>query len=172
MNYANIKTNDVANGTGIRVSLFVSGCTHHCKGCFQPETWDFCYGNLFTQETSDYIMEKLKSPYCSGLTILGGDPMELQNQEEVAKLLARVKEELPEKTTWLYTGDVFETFLPGGKKCSEVSDKILSHLDVMVDGPFVEELKDISLIFRGSSNQRILDVKKSVETGQATDFAL
>lgn len=167
MNYAEIKTNDVANGIGVRVSLFVSGCTHHCKGCFQPETWDFCYGKPFTKETSDYIVDQLRNPYCTGLTILGGDPMELQNQEEVANLLTLVKEELPQKTTWLYTGDVFETFLPGGNKCSAVSDRILSHLDVMVDGPFVEEKKDISLVFRGSSNQRVLDVKASLAAGKA-----
>ncbi len=158
MNYGAIKYCDIANGTGVRTNLFVSGCTHHCKGCFQPETWAFDYGEPYTEETENQIVESLKPAYIEGLTVLGGEPLEPMNQMEVVKLLRRIKAELPEKNIWIYTGYTYETDVkdPAGKAHCDVTDEILSLTDVLVDGEFVEDLKDISLQFRGSSNQRIL----------------
>ena len=147
MNYGAIKKVDVANGPGVRVSLFVSGCRNHCKGCFNPETWDFSYGQPFTKETEDEIIEALRPSWIQGLSILGGDPMEPENRRALLPLLKRIRVFLPEKDVWLYTGYVYET----------VKDaEILKWVDVVVDGPFIEAEKDISLSFRGSRNQRII----------------
>ncbi|MCI6122036.1 anaerobic ribonucleoside-triphosphate reductase activating protein [Bariatricus sp. SGI.161] len=161
MNYANIKKYDIADGPGVRVSLFVSGCRHHCKGCFNSEAWDFEYGRPYTAETEAEILEALKPGYIAGLTLLGGEPFEPENQAELVKLLRKVRETYPEKSIWSYTGFVYDKDLvPGGRAYTDVTDEMLSYLDVLVDGPFVEELKDITLQFRGSSNQRILKMDK------------
>lgn len=155
MNYVLIKKMDVANGPGIRVSIFVSGCTHHCKGCFNPETWDFNAGNLFTEKTIEEILEACEPSYISGLTLLGGDPFEPQNQEGLLPLLKAFKERYPDKTIWAFTGYLFEDII-------DTSKDFLSYIDVLIDGPFVEDLKDLRLKFKGSSNQRTIDVKKSL----------
>jgi anaerobic ribonucleoside-triphosphate reductase activating protein len=157
MNYGAIKNFDIANGEGVRVSLFVSGCTHHCKGCFNPETWDFGYGKPYTAETEQYIMDLLANEYVDGLSLLGGEPFEPENQREIVKLLRRVRAELQSRNVWCYTGYTLETdlLLESRARC-EVTDEMLSMIDVLVDGEFIEELKDISLVFRGSSNQRII----------------
>ena len=161
MNYANIKKYDIADGPGVRVSLFVSGCRHHCKGCFNSEAWDFEYGRPYTAETEAEILEALKPGYIAGLTLLGGEPFEPENQVELVTLLRKVRETYPEKSIWSYTGYVYDKDLvPGGRASTDVTDEMLSYLDVLVDGPFVEELKDITLQFRGSSNQRILKMDK------------
>ena len=165
MNYGEIKKVDIANGTGVRVSLFVSGCTHRCKGCFNPETWNFNFGSPYTEETENEIIDSLKPNYIEGLSLLGGDPFEALNQPELLKLLTRVRKELPEKNVWCYTGYLFEE-LTGEIKSrafTNVTREMLSLIDVLVDGEFIESLKDISLKFKGSSNQRIIDVKKSLE---------
>ncbi len=164
MNYGTIKNCDIANGIGIRVSLFVSGCRHHCKGCFQPETWSFDYGQPFTKETEDEIMRLLSPDYIDGLSLLGGEPFEPENQKVLVKLLRRVRQELPEKNIWCYSGYMFDTDLrSGGKVYTEVTDEMLSYIDILVDGEFVQERKDISLRFRGSSNQRIIDIQASLK---------
>ncbi|MGF0102561.1 anaerobic ribonucleoside-triphosphate reductase activating protein [Lachnospiraceae bacterium HCP28S3_F9] len=161
MNYANIKKYDIADGPGVRVSLFVSGCRHHCKGCFNYEAWDFEYGRPYTAETEAEILEALKPGYIAGLTLLGGEPFEPENQVELVTLLRKVRETYPEKSIWSYTGYVYDKDLvPGGRAYTDVTDEMLSYLDVLVDGPFVEELKDITLQFRGSSNQRIIKMDK------------
>ncbi len=167
MNYGVIKKADIADGIGVRVSLFVSGCTHHCKGCFQPETWDFQYGNPYTEETEREILEALKPDYIAGFTILGGEPFEPQNQRVLVNLLKKIRETYPKKTIWSYTGYLLdeELWKESRARC-EVTDEMLSMLDVLVDGEFVEEKKNITLKFRGSSNQRIIDVQKSLETKQ------
>ncbi len=165
MNYANVKYCDIANGVGVRTSLFVSGCTHHCKGCFQPETWAFSYGEPFTRDVEDAIIESCNHNHIAGLTVLGGEPMEPENQEALEPFLARFKQELPDKTIWVYTGDSWEDLMVGGPRCTVDTPNILSHIDVLVDGLFVEELKDITLRFRGSSNQRIIDVPASLAAG-------
>lgn len=162
MYYGALKTCDIANGSGVRVTLFVSGCTNKCKGCFQMETWDFHYGTLYTEETEEEILKALRPSYIRGLTLLGGEPFEIENQKELVKLLRRVKKELPEKNIWCYTGFVLEKdLIDGGKRHCEVSDEMLSYLDVLVDGKFEESLKDIRLKFRGSSNQRLIDMKET-----------
>lgn len=164
MYYGNIKKNDIANGKGVRVTLFVSGCTNHCKNCFQPETWNFDYGKPYTKETEDEVIDALKPSHISGLTLLGGEPFEPENQRELVKLLRRVREELPEKNIWSFTGFVLDQdLLDGGRKHCEVTDEMLSLLDVLVDGPFKEEEKDITLAFRGSRNQRVIDMQKSLK---------
>ena len=167
MYYSEIKECDIANGPGVRVTIFVSGCTHHCKGCFNEMTWDFQYGREFTEKAADKILELLEPSYIAGLTLLGGEPMEYRNQQGLLPLLRKVKETYPDKTIWCYTGylyekDILEDFCGKWKETEEM----LSYLDVIVDGEFVEELRDISLRFRGSSNQRIIDVKRSRETGE------
>lgn len=159
MNYAAIKTYDIANGPGIRTSIFVSGCTRHCKECFQPQTWDFSYGEPFTQAVIDRILESLDSPRIAGLTVLGGEPFEPRNQAAVADLLRQVRKKFPEKSLWAFTGYTIEELN------SETAKEILSYLDVLVDGPFMIEKKDLTLRFRGSSNQRLIDLKKTRETG-------
>lgn len=158
MYYGEIKKIDIANGDGVRVSLFVSGCRIHCPGCFNAMTWDFCYGKEFTQDTEKEIIEALEKDFISGLTVLGGEPFEPENQKVLAPFLKKVKELFPKKNIWCYSGYIYETELlaEDGKAHTEVTEEMLSYIDVLVDGPFVEELKDISLVFRGSSNQRIL----------------
>lgn len=164
MNYGMIKKFDIADGEGVRVSLFVSGCTNHCFNCFQPETWDFNYGQPYTKETENEIIEALKPSYIQGLTLLGGDPFEFQNQREVVKLLRRIKDELPDKNIWAYTGFILDQdLLDGGRRHCEVTDEMLSYIDVLVDGPFIDAKKNISLAFRGSENQRVIDLKKSLK---------
>ena len=172
MNYASIRTCDVANGEGVRVTLFVSGCTHRCKGCFNPDQWDFAYGEPFTREVEDGLLESLAPDFISGLSVLGGEPMEPENQRALLPFLRRVRERFGTgKTIWVYTGCVLEELLPGSRDRNdapilssrwrtEATDELLSLVDVLVDGPFVEELKDISLQFRGSSNQRIIRLKE------------
>ena len=173
MNYASIRTCDIANGEGVRVTLFVSGCTHHCKGCFNPDQWDFDYGEPFTREVEDRILKELEPSFISGLTILGGEPMEPANQRALVPFLRRFEDMRRKtgyrKTLWVYTGCVLEKDLLPIERSehsnnpsrwrTEVTDEFLSYIDVLVDGPFVEELKDISLQFRGSSNQRILRLR-------------
>lgn len=163
MNYATIKKYDIANGPGVRVSLFVSGCTHHCKGCFNPETWDFAYGNPFTKEVEDEIITALSKSYISGLSLLGGEPFEPENQKVLAPFLARIKSLYPQKDIWCYSGYNFESDMLTGKLGdSSVTEEMLKNIDTLVDGEFVENLKDISLRFKGSSNQRIIDVQSSL----------
>ena len=164
MNYGEIKKHDIANGLGVRVSLFVSGCTHHCKGCFNSETWDFNYGKPFTKETEKEIIDALKPSFIKGLTLLGGEPFEKANQRVLLPFLKKVKEIYPDKNIWCYSGYLLdEELLKDSRARCEVTDEMLSYIDVLVDGEFVEELKDISLKFRGSSNQRVIDLKKSLE---------
>jgi len=151
MNYATIKKTDIANGIGVRVSLFVSGCRNRCKGCFQPETWDFSYGSPFTEETENEIVEALRPYWIQGLSILGGEPMEPENQAALLPFLKRVREELPDKDIWLYTGYLYESI---------VDSPLLQYIDVLVDGPFVEAEKDAGLAFRGSRNQRIIRLRR------------
>ncbi len=161
MYYGNIKYFDIANGEGVRTSLFVSGCRNHCKECFQPETWDFKYGQLFTPEVAKSIVESLKEPYIQGFTVLGGEPFEEENQPEVTELLKEIKANCPSKDIWCYTGYVLDKDLTvGGKKHTEYTDELLSYIDVLVDGPFILEKKNISLAFRGSENQRVIDMNK------------
>lgn len=163
MNYANIKNMDVANGTGLRISLFVSGCTHHCKGCFNPEAWKFEYGEPFTKEVEDKILAMLKPSYIQGLSLLGGEPFEPVNQATLLPFLRRVKETYPEKNIWAYSGYDFEQDMLTGKLGpEEITHEILTMLDVLVDGEFMIERRDPRLKFRGSSNQRIIDVKASL----------
>ena len=161
MNYADIKYCDVANGEGVRVSLFVSGCTHHCKECFNKEAWDFHYGNPFTQKEIDRILEYLKPNYIAGLSLLGGEPMEPVNQEGILPLLRVVKQTYPEKNIWCYTGYTFERLLDNPKQA-----ELLKYIDVLVDGKFKQALRDESLLFRGSSNQRLIDVKASLKANK------
>ena len=163
MNYATIKSHDTADGYGVRVSLFVSGCTHHCKGCFNQEAWDFNYGTPYTQETENEIISLLNRDYIRGLSLLGGEPMEPQNQAVIVNLIKRVKQELPTKDIWCYSGYTLDKDLcDGGRAHTSVTDEILHNIDVLVDGRFVEELKDLTLKFRGSKNQRLIDVKNSL----------
>ena len=166
MNYAEIKNFDIANGLGIRVSLFVSGCTHHCKNCFNSVAWDFKYGKEFTKEVEDKIIKMLNNPNVSGLTLLGGEPMEPVNQDGLIDFLRRVKKEVPNKNIWCYTGYTLETDLLQGKAHTPITEEILSYIDVLVDGKFVEELKSLMLKFRGSSNQRLIDLPKTLKTGE------
>ena len=164
MHYATIKNCDIANGPGVRVSLFVSGCTHRCPGCFNEVAWDFFYGQPFTEETEDYILNLLRPDYVQGLTLLGGEPFEPQNQGSVVKLLRRVKQELPQKSIWAFSGYLFDRDICSGRLGDTA--EYLSYLDVLVDGPFIQEKKNLSLRFRGSENQRLIDVKQSLATGQ------
>ena len=157
MNYGTIKNYDIANGTGVRVSLFVSGCRHHCKGCFNSETWDFNYGNSYTKEVEAQILEALKPAYIQGFSLLGGEPFEPENQKELAGLLQKIKESYPEKNVWCYTGYLYDVdLIPGGKVYTEYTDQMLTCIDTLVDGEFIEAEKDLTLEFRGSRNQRIL----------------
>ena len=167
MNYATIKPRDIANGPGVRVSLFVSGCTHHCKGCFNQEAWDFQFGQPFTQETIDYILHELSAPFVKGITLLGGEPFEPQNQPAIVDLLRQIKTALPDKSIWAFSGYLFDQdILPGRLGDPEITKEFVSYLDVIVDGPFVESRKNLSLRFRGSENQRLIDVKKTLASGE------
>ena len=169
MNYATIKKCDIANGEGVRVSLFVSGCTHHCKNCFNAVAWDFSYGEPFTAATEEEIFAELKKSYVNGLSLLGGEPFEPQNQRALLPFVRKVREKFPKKTIWCYTGFVFDEktgLLREKNKNTECTAELIRHMDVLVDGPFVEELKDISLVFRGSSNQRVIDVQKTLQRGE------
>ncbi len=158
MNYAALKKTDVANGTGVRVSLFVSGCRRHCKGCFNSETWDFNFGRLFDDDTLQEILDALDHEYIEGFSLLGGEPFEPENREEVLRILTVVRERFPDKTIWCYTGNRYENLIGEARS-------IIEKLDILVDGEFIEEKKNLRLKFRGSENQRIIDVKKSLENG-------
>ena len=166
MYYGEIKNCDIANGEGVRVTLFVSGCTNHCKNCFQPQTWDFEYGQSFTEETERHLLELLSPSYIRGLTLLGGEPFEPENQRVLVPFLRRVRAAYPKKNIWSFSGFTYEELTTDGThpRC-EVTDEMLSLLDVLVDGRFVEELKDISLRFRGSRNQRLIDLNASRAAG-------
>ncbi len=161
MNYGEIKKTDIANGEGVRVSLFVSGCRIHCKGCFNSVTWDFNYGKPFTENTENEILEALAPDYIAGLSVLGGEPFEIENQRVLAPFLQKVKTRFPEKTIWCYTGYVYDVDLApsDGKRHTEFTNIMLDCIDILVDGPFIESQKDIRLVFRGSTNQRILNLK-------------
>ena len=166
MNYGEIKKTDIANGEGVRVSLFVSGCRRHCKNCFNKVTWDFGYGKSFTEETQNELLDALAPDHIAGLTLLGGDPMEPENQRALLPFVKRVRRELPQKTIWCYTGYTFrEGALEEQEANCEVTKEFISLLDVLVDGRFIEELKDIRLVFRGSSNQRVIDVQNTLKSG-------
>ena len=167
MFYANIKKYDVANGVGVRVSLFVSGCTHRCKGCFNAEAWDFSYGKPYTEETEEEILDALDKDYIAGLSLLGGEPFEPQNQRALLPLLQKFRERYPQKDVWCYSGYTFDSDLQeGGRAHCEATDEMLSMLDILVDGEFVEDLKDLKLRFRGSANQRIIDVPRTLREGE------
>ncbi len=172
MNYCNIKKCDIANGEGVRTTLFVSGCTNHCEECFQPETWDFNYGEPFTEATEQEILELLKPSYIRGLTLLGGEPMEPKNQRVLLPFLRRVRRELPEKDIWCFTGFRLddELWQEGSYPRCEATDELLGLIDVLVDGRFQKDRKNITLLFRGSENQRLIDMKKTLETGVITEW--
>lgn len=162
MNYGEIKFYDIADGTGVRTSLFVSGCRNCCEDCFNRETWSFSYGKPYTQETENAIIESLKPDYIAGLSILGGEPFEKENQPEVLKLVARAKKECPDKSVWIYSGFTFEELLGGSRASGQTAEEILKLADVLVDGRFDKTKKNISLKFRGSENQRVIDLKPSL----------
>jgi len=162
MNYATIKTHDIANGPGVRVSLFVSGCTHRCKDCFNQEAWDFDYGDVFDQTVMDRILELLAPGYIKGITYLGGEPLDPRNQAGLLDLSRQIRARYPEKSIWCFTGYVWEK-LP---QVENVTEELISYFDVLVDGPFVAEKKNLNLRFRGSENQRLIDVKKSLESDE------
>ena len=167
MNYAVIKNCDIANGPGVRVSLFVSGCTHRCPGCFNEVAWDFSYGEPFTDDTIESILKMMEPAHIKGLTLLGGEPFEPQNQPAIVGLLRRVKEKYPEKSIWAYSGYLFDKDILAGRLGPwEITKEYLSYLDVLVDGPFVQTRKNLSLRFRGSDNQRLIDVPESLKTGE------
>ena len=163
MNYGEIKKNDIANGIGVRVSLFVSGCTHRCKNCFNQQTWDFNFGKPFTEETEEEIIKALSPEWIDGLTVLGGEPFEPSNQRALLPFIKKVRQTFPQKTIWFYSGYTYEELTGESRARCEVTDEILSYADVLVDGEFVEEKKNISLQFRGSENQRIIDVPETVK---------
>lgn len=167
MNYGEIKKYDIANGEGIRVSLFVSGCTHHCKGCFNAETWDFQYGKTFDASVENEILHALEPDYISGLSLLGGEPFEPSNQRVLLPFVKKVREQYPQKNIWCYTGYTLETDLlsDNSRARCECTDELLSLIDVLVDGEFAEAQKNITLSFRGSENQRLIDVKRTLEAG-------
>ncbi len=171
MNYADIKQYDVANGVGVRVSLFVSGCTHHCKDCFNKEAWDFNYGKPFTENETEKILEYLRPGYVAGLSLLGGEPMEPENQKGLLPLLRRVHETYPEKNIWCYSGYLFDRDIVD-RMCreSEITKELLSYIDILVDGEFVADQKNLKVNFRGSDNQRIIDVKKSLDRGEVVHW--
>ena len=167
MYYAEIKTCDIANGPGVRVTLFVSGCTHRCQNCFNEETWDFKYGKPFTADTENDLINALRPAYVKGLTLLGGEPLEHINQQGLLPFIRRVKKELSEKNIWCYTGYTFERDVLGKMYAEwEETKELLSYIDVLVDGEFVQALKDMGLRFRGSSNQRIINLPESLRTGE------
>jgi anaerobic ribonucleoside-triphosphate reductase activating protein len=169
MHYGTIKYCDIANGEGVRTSLFVSGCTHRCRECFQPETWDFAFGQPFDEKAAEEIIESLGHPWIHGLTVLGGEPMEPVNQQALAPFLEEVRRRVPQKSIWMYTGDTWEALASGPRRADD-TDTILHCLDVLIDGPFEESLKDITLRFRGSSNQRVIDVPATLATGRIIEW--
>ena len=174
MNYGEIKKNDIANGLGVRTTIFVSGCTHHCKGCFQPQTWNFDFGKPYTKEVEDDIIASLSPYYIAGLTLLGGEPMEPANQTSLLPLLRRIRAEKPAKNVWCYSGYTFEELTgktPSRARC-EHTDEMLSLIDVLVDGRFEMDKKNLMIKFRGSTNQRIIDVKKSLEENKVILYQL
>ncbi|MBR5869579.1 MAG: anaerobic ribonucleoside-triphosphate reductase activating protein [Clostridia bacterium] len=173
MYYGEIKNCDVANGEGVRISLFVSGCTHHCKDCFNPQTWSFTYGQPYTEETEAELLRLLAPDYINGITLLGGEPMEPDNQRALLPLVKKIREQYPDKSVWCFTGYTLDEDLwhvdgsiPDSRAFCEVTETFLSMIDVLIDGEFVAELKNISLRFRGSENQRIIDMKKTREAGE------
>ena len=166
MNYAEIKYCDIANGLGCRTVLFVSGCRNACKGCFQPQTWAFDYGNEFDEKVQKEILDSLAPAYVQGLTLLGGEPFEEENQKDLLPFVRKVKEMYPKKNIWAFTGSIYDKdLIPGGRKYTEDTDELLSLIDILVDGPFKEEEKDITLKFRGSRNQRVIDLQKTRKSG-------
>ncbi|MCI7104980.1 MAG: anaerobic ribonucleoside-triphosphate reductase activating protein [Lachnobacterium sp.] len=169
MNYAGIKYCDIANGTGCRTVLFVSGCRNACKGCFQPQTWDFGYGEPFDEKVQKEVLDSLAPDYITGITLLGGEPFEPENQKELVPFMRKVAAQYPNKNVWAFTGYIYDKdLIAGGRRHTEDTDELLSMIDVLVDGPFVEELKDITLKFRGSSNQRVLNLRETIRTGKIT----
>ena len=166
MNYATIKNCDIANGPGVRTSLFVSGCTHHCKGCFNEVAWDFGYGEPFTQQTIRTILDMMKPGYIKGLTLLGGEPFEPENQGPIVELLRQVKKAYPQKSIWAFSGYLYEKITSHTLGDWAVTQEFLSYLDVLVDGPFVEEKKNLALRFRGSENQRLIDMPATLASGK------
>lgn len=167
MHYGEIKDCDIANGAGVRITLFVSGCRNKCPNCFQPETWDFEYGQKYTQETTDKLLKMLDKSYIDGLTILGGEPMDPANQQGVLYVIEQVREALPYKNIWIYSGYTYEELMDENSEChTNMTEEILGNIDVLVDGRYVDELRDISLKFRGSKNQRIIDVPATVNKGK------
>lgn len=167
MHYGEIKDCDIANGTGVRISLFVSGCRNHCENCFQPQTWDFEYGRPFTIETEAKILSMLEPSYINGFTVLGGEPFEPENQAVIAPLLEKIKKRYPMKTIWAFSGYTYEEMTTAGRHPNCVfTERMLKSIDVLVDGRFVEAKKDISLRFRGSSNQRLIDIPKTMSEGR------
>lgn len=171
MYYSAIKYNDIANGLGVRTVLFVSGCRNRCEGCFQPETWNFKHGRVFDEQACHDIYESLKPAYVKGLTLLGGDPFEPENQEGLISFVREVKRQFPNKDIWAFTGYLLdEDLVEGGRKYTEYTEELLSYIDVLVDGPFVLEKKDLMLKFRGSSNQRVIDMKYYHKNREIVDF--
>lgn len=171
MYYGEIKDCDIANGQGVRVSLFVSGCTNHCENCFQPQTWDFHYGQAFTEETEENIIKMLKKDFIHGLTILGGEPFEPSNQKALLPFVEKLRERCPDKSIWMYSGFTLEELLtPDSHPHCEVTEKLLSLIDVLIDGRFIEAQKNLSLQFRGSNNQRIIDMKKTLSSGNVISW--
>ena len=171
MYYSAIKYTDIANGLGVRTVLFVSGCRNRCKGCFQPETWSFYNGQIFDKAAEDVIIKSLQPGYIKGLTLLGGDPFEPENQNGLIEFVKRVKRECPDKDIWAYTGYLLDMDLvKGGRMYTEVTEELLSYIDVLVDGPFVEEKKSLSLKFKGSANQRVIDMQVYRETGNIVEL--
>lgn len=167
MNYAGIKYCDIANGIGCRTVLFVSGCRNACKGCFQPQTWDFQYGEPFDEQVQEEVLKSLEPDYVAGITLLGGEPFEPENQKALVPFMRKVMERYPRKNVWAFTGYIYDKDLvAGGRRHTEDTDELLSMIDVLVDGPFCEELKNITLKFRGSSNQRVLDLKETIKCGK------
>lgn len=170
MYYSAIKYNDIANGSGVRTVLFVSGCRNHCKECFQPETWNFQYGTEFNRDVMDEILQSLKPSYIRGLTLLGGDPFEPENQEALYPFIKEVKECYPNKDVWAYTGYILDKdLIPGGKCYTKVTKEMLSRIDVLVDGPFIIEQKDLMLKFKGSANQRVIDMRQYLKNGSIVE---
>ena len=170
MHYSAVKKLDIANGPGVRVSLFVSGCRNRCPGCFQPETWDFDHGEPFTEETQAEILCALAPDHVSGLTVLGGEPFEPENQQGLLPFLMAVREKYPDKDIWCFTGFTLEGILSGTRASTETAREMLSLIDVLVDGPFIKEKKNLALSFRGSENQRLIDMKKTLQTGTVTPW--
>ena len=167
MHYGEIKKLDVANGAGVRVTLFVSGCTNHCENCFQPQTWDFCYGREFTQETENELIAALRPAFVRGLTLLGGEPFEPKNQRVLVEVLKCIRAACPNKDVWAFSGFTLdEELIKESYARCEVTDEMLSMIDVLVDGRYVDVLRDLSLQFRGSSNQRIIDMNRTRAEGK------